>query len=122
MAKLTKAQREFFTEFAKNDLSNTLFPILHAQGIGLTPELAEELISMVDLDTYTEVIGAAFLERVDFTTIKRVDKIMKSDEFNNVIIASQQVSDVVNDERIKILAALIPVADEGALGLSEQEG
>lgn len=122
MAKLTKAQREFFYEFAKNDLSNTLFPILHAQGIGLTPELAEELLGMVDLGAYTEVIGAAFLERVDFTTIKRVDKIMKSVEFNNVIIASQQVSDVVNDERIRILAALIPVADEEALGLSEQEG
>jgi hypothetical protein len=115
MAKLTKAQREFFYEFAKNDLSNTLFPILHAQGIGMTPELAEELMSMVDLDAYTEIVGAAFLERVDFATIKRVDKIMKSEEFNNVIVASHQVSDAVNEERIRILAALIPVADEEAL-------
>lgn len=120
MAKLTKAQREFFYDFAKNDLSNTLFPILHAQGINMTAELAEELMAMVDLDTYTETIGAAFLERVDFTTIKRVDKIMKSDEFNNVIVASQQVSDAVNDERIRILSALIPVADEEALGLTQE--
>lgn len=122
MAKLTKAQREFFSEFAKNDLGNALFPILHAQGIQLTPELAEELLNLVDLDAYTEIVGAAFLERVDFTTVKRVDKIMKSDEFNNVIVASQQVSDIVYDERIRILSALIPVADEDALGLSEQEG
>jgi hypothetical protein len=123
MAKLTKAQREFFYDFAKNDLSNILFPILHAQGLQLTPELAENLLSMVDLDSYTETIGQAFLSRVDFTTIRRVDKIMKSDEFNNVIVASQQVSDAVNDERIRILAALIPVADEEALGLTdEQEG
>lgn len=119
MAKLTKAQREFFYDFAKNDLSNTLFPILHAQGLQLTPELAEELLKMVDLNSYTETIGQAFLERVDFATIKRVDKIMKGDEFNNVIIASQQVSDVVNEDRIRILAALIPVADEEALGLTE---
>ncbi len=122
MAKLTKAQREFFSEFAKNDLGNALFPILHAQGIQLTPELAEELLNLVDLDAYTEIVGAAFLERVDFTTVKRVDKIMKSDEFNNVIVASQQVADLVYDERIRILSALIPVADEDALGLSEQEG
>lgn len=123
MAKLTKVQREFFADFAKNDLSNTLFPILHAQGLQLTPELAEELLNLIDLEEYTNIIGAAFLERVDFAIIKRVDKIMKSDEFNNVIVASQQVSDVVNDERIRILSALIPVADEAALGLSdEQEG
>lgn len=122
MAKLTKAQREFFSEFAKNDLGNALFPILHAQGIQLTPELAEELLNLVDLDAYTEIVGAAFLERVDFTTVKRVDKIMKSDEFNNVIVASQQVADLVYDERIRILSALIPVADEDALGLNEQEG
>lgn len=121
MAKLTKAQREFFYDFAKNDLSNVLFPILHAQGLQLTPELAEELLKMVDLDSYTEVIGQAFLERVDFTTIKRVDKVMKSDEFNNVIIASQQVSDAVNDHRIAILSALIPVADAEALGLTEEQ-
>ena len=110
MAKLTKAQREFFYDFAKNDLSNALFPILHAQGLNLTQELADELLNMVDLNTYTEIIGSAFLERVDFATIKRVDKIMKSDEFNNVIVASHQVSDAVNDERIRILMALIPEA------------
>ncbi|AHJ87306.1 hypothetical protein phiPsa267_049 [Pseudomonas phage phiPsa267] len=112
MAKLTKAQREFFYDFAKNDLSNALFPILHAQGIQMTSELAEELLNMVDLNTYTEIVGSAFLERVDFATIKRVDKIMKSDEFNNVIVASHQVSDAVNDERIRILMAMIPEADK----------
>lgn len=112
MAKLTKAQREFFYDFAKNDLSNSLFPILHAQGLTLTPELADELMNMVDLNTYTEIVGAAFLERVDFATIKRVDKIMKSDDFNNVIVASHQVSDAVNDERIRILTALIPTEED----------
>lgn len=112
MAKLTKAQKEFFTEFARNDLSNTLFPILAGQGITFTPELAKELLDMVDLDTYTEIVGQAFLERIDFTTIKRVDKIMKSDEFNNVIVASHQVSDAVHEERMRILVALSPVEEE----------
>lgn len=114
MAKLTKAQKEFFSEFARNDLSNTLFPVLAGQGITFTPELAKELLDMVDLDAYTEIVGQAFLERVDFATIKRVDKIMKSDEFNNVIVASHQVSDAVHEERMRILVALSPVEEEAA--------
>jgi hypothetical protein len=114
MSKLTKAQREFFREFARNDLSNTLFPLLAGQGITFTPELAASLLDMVDLEAYTEIVGAAFLERVDFATIKRVDKIMKSDEFNNVIVASHQVSDAVHEERMRILVALSPAEDEDA--------
>lgn len=106
--KLNKTQREFFHAFAKNDLSNSLFPILHAQGIEFTPELAEELLSMVDLEAYTQIIAAAFLERVEFAAIKRVDKVMRSEEFTNVMIASHQVGDIVNDERVRILSALIP--------------
>lgn len=112
MAKLTKAQREFFYEFARNDISNCLFPILHAQGLEFTAEVANEVLDSINIDPYVELIGAAFLERVDFATIKKVDKIMKSDEFHNVIVASQQVSDVVNDARIAILASLVPDDEE----------
>lgn len=114
---LTKAQREFFGEFARNDLSNSLFPILHAQGIEFTPELASQLLDMIDLKAYTEIVGAAFLERVDFAAVKRVDKIMKSDEFNAVIVASHQVADAVHDERIRILTQLIPTQE----GFGEEE-
>lgn len=110
--KLTKAQREFFYEFAKNDLSNALFPILSAQGLELTPELAAELLAMIDLTSYTEIVGKAFLEKVDFAALKRVDKVMKSDEFNQVIFASHLVSEAVHDERIRILLALIPEAED----------
>lgn len=110
--KLTKAQREFFYSFAKNDLSNALFPILDAQGLELTPELANELLEMVDLTAYTDIVGKAFLEKVDFAAIKRVDKIMKSDEFNQVVFASHLVSEAVHEERIRILLAMIPEADE----------
>lgn len=113
MAKLTKAQREFFHQFAKNDLSNYLFPLLHAQGLTMTSEVAEELLSMVNLDEYTEIVGQAFLERADFAAVKRVDKIMKSEEFNTVVNACHQVSDAVEEERIRILAVLIP-DEEGA--------
>lgn len=114
MSKLTKAQREFFAEFARNDLSNTLFPVLAGQGLTFTPELAKELLDMVDLDAYTEIVGKAFLERVDFATLKRVDKIMKSDEFNNVITASHQVSDAVHEERMRILVAMSPTEEAAA--------
>jgi hemerythrin superfamily protein len=106
--RLTKAQREFFTEFAKNSVGNALFPILHAQGFEFTPELAKKLIDMQELTEFTELVGQAFLQRVDFNAIKRVDKIMKSDEFQDVIVASQQVNDVVNDQLIDILTKLIP--------------
>ena len=110
--KLTKAQREFFYEFAKNDLGNALFPILDAQGLALTPELAAELLAMVNLDAYTEIVNKTFLKHVNFPTLKRVDKIMKSEEFNSVIFASHLVSEAVHDERIRVLMALIPEADE----------
>lgn len=114
MAKLTKAQKAYFAEFAKNDLGNYLFPILAQQGLELTPELAEKLLEMVNLDEYTEIIGQAFLERVEFAAIKRVDKVMKSEEFNAVVVASQQVSDAVHEERVRILAALVPDDEEEA--------
>lgn len=110
--KLTKAQREFFYEFARNDLSNALFPILDAQGLNLTPELAAELLAMVDLEAYTDIIGKTFLEKVEFAALKRVDKIMKSDEFNQVVFASHLVSEAVHEERIRILLAMIPESDE----------
>lgn len=106
--RLTKAQKEFFTEFAKNSVGNALFPILHAQGFEFTPELANKLIDMQDLTEFTELVGQSFLQRADFAVIKRIDKLMKSDEFQQVIVASHQVNDVVNEALIEILARLIP--------------
>lgn len=112
MAKLTKAQREFFSEFARNDLGNALFPILAAQGLQLTKEIGDEVLDAIDLSAYTELVGQSFLERADFATIKKIDKIMKSEDFIKVIVASHQVSDLVNDARIAILASLIPDDEE----------
>ncbi|UAV89646.1 hypothetical protein [Pseudomonas phage COT4] len=112
MSKLTKAQREFFGEFARNDIGNALFPILAAQGLEITPEVGNEVLDAIDLSAYVELVGQAFLERADFATIKRVDKIMKSDEFNKVIVASHQVSDFVHEARIAILTSLIPDDEE----------
>lgn len=114
MAKLTKAQREFFAEFARNDISNCLFPILHAQGLQFTAEVANEVLDQINFDPYIELIAKEFMDRVDFATIKKIDKVMKSDEFQNVIVASQQVSDVVNDMRIDMLTSLIPDEEEAA--------
>lgn len=113
-AKLPKAQREFFAEFARNDISNSLFPILHSQGLQFTPEVANEILDQINLDAYVELIAKEFTDRIDFATIKKVDKIMKSDDFHNVIVASQQVSDAVNEARITILTSLIPDDEEAA--------
>lgn len=114
MAKLTKAQRAFFADFARNDISNCLFPILHSQGLEFTAEVANEVMDSINFDPYIELIASSFLERVDFATIKKIDKIMKSDEFQNVIVASHQVSDLVNDARLAILTSLVPDDEEEA--------
>jgi hypothetical protein len=112
MTKLTKAQREFFSEFARNDLGNALFPILASQGLQITKEVGGEVLDAIDLSAYTEIVGQAFLERADFATIKRVDKIMKSEDFLKVVVASHQVSDLVHEARISILTSLIPDDEE----------
>lgn len=112
--KLTKAQREFFTDFARNDIGNCLFPILASQGLEITEEVGKEVLDGIDMSPYVELIGGLFLERADFSTLKKIDKIMKSDEFHSVIVASHQVSDLVHDARIAILTSLIPDEEEQA--------
>lgn len=112
--KLTKAQKEFFTAFARNDLGNALFPVLESQGLEFTVEKAEELLDLINLDDYIQTIGTAFLERTDFATLKRVDKILKSKDFIDVLVASHQVSDLINEDRLKILVAMLPEDIDGA--------
>ena len=111
---LPKAQREFFAEFARNDISNSLFPLLHAQGLEFTAEVANEILDQIDFAPYIELIAKEFTDRVDFATIRKIDKIMKSDDFQKVIVASHQVSDLVHDARLDILVSLVPDEEEAA--------
>lgn len=107
-AKLTKAQKEFFGAFSANAVENILGPVLEFKGVEITPEQVAEVVATLDLKDLTNAIGFAFLERVDFKTIVKVDKFMKSEEFMSVVTASSEVNAAVQSELVQIVAPLIP--------------
>lgn len=107
-ARLTKAQKEFFGSFASNAVQNILGPVLEFKGIEITAEQLAEVVKTLDLTELTNDIGRAFIDRVDFKTIVKVDKFMKGEEFTNVVLASSEVSAMVQGELVQIIAPLIP--------------
>jgi hypothetical protein len=107
-AKLTKAQKEFFGKFASNAVENILGPVLEFRGVEITAEQVSNVVATLDLTTLTEAIARAFIDRVDFKTIVKVDKFMKGEEFTNVVTASSEVNALVQGELIQIIAPLIP--------------
>lgn len=106
--KLTKAQKEFFGAFASNAVENILGPVLEFKGVEITGEQVAEVVKTLDLTDLTNAIGRAFIERVDFKTIVKVDKFMKSEEFLSVVLASSEVNALVQSELVQIVAPLIP--------------
>lgn len=106
--KLTKAQKEFFGNFATNAVENILGPVLEFKGVEITAEQVTEVVKTLDLTELTNAIGRAFIDRVDFKTIVKVDKFMKSEEFTNVVLASSEVNGLVQSELVQIVAPLIP--------------
>lgn len=108
LVKLTKAQREFFGAFASNAVENILGPVLEFKGLEITAEQVSEVVKTLDLTDLTNAIGRAFIERVDFKTIVKVDKFMKGDEFLSVVLASSEVNALVQSELVQIIAPLIP--------------
>lgn len=110
--KVTKAQREFFEVFATDSVKNILGPILEFRGLQVNDEILTTVVDQVDLKNLTEAIAKGFIERVDFATIKRVDKFMKSEDFAAVATASQQVNALVQGALIETIAPLIPLTPE----------
>jgi len=106
--KLTKAQKEFFGTFASNAVENILGPVLEFKGVEITAEQVREVVKTLDLTDLTNAIGRAFIERVDFKTILKVDKFMKSEEFASVVAASTEVNGLVQGELVQVVAPLIP--------------
>lgn len=110
--KLTKAQKEFFGAFAFNAVTSLLVAV---HDMNDSDEPVENLVGLVqdtDLTELTQLIGAKFLERVDFATLKKVDKFLKSEEAVSVVTASTEVSNSINDQLIEIVAKLIPGGKE----------
>lgn len=111
--KLTKAQREFFGAFAHNAVENVLIPLLELKGVELNAEQAKAVMAQIDLKDLTQAIGEGFLSQIDFKTITKVDRFMKSEDFVNVITASTMVNAAVESELVQIIAPLLP-SDEPA--------
>lgn len=106
--KLTKAQREFFGAFAFNAVTGLLVAVHEMND---SDEPVENLVGLVQdsaLTSLTQLLGEKFLERVDFATLKKVDKFLKSEDAISVVVASTEVSNSINDVLIEIVSTLIP--------------
>ena len=117
--KLTKAQREFFGAFAFNAVTGLLVAVHELNG---SEEPVENLVGLVqdtDLKDLTQLIGEKFLERVDFATLKKVDKFLKSEDAVSVVVASTEVSNSINDVLVEIVSKLIPGGDESGADKAE---
>jgi hypothetical protein len=119
--KLTKAQKEFFGTFAANAVENILGPVLEFKGVEITAEQVSAVVKTLDLSQLTNAIGSAFIDRVDFKTILKVDKFMKSVEFASVVAASTEVNGLVQSELVQIIAPLIPHDEPEAVEPSAEQ-
>lgn len=106
--KLTKVQREFFDNFARNAVVGTLAPILDYKGIEISQEQLSEAVATVDVTELRDAIAEKFLEKVDFKSLQKVDKFMKTQEFLDVVSASTVVHAAVQVELLNVIAPLIP--------------
>lgn len=108
MAKLPKAQREFFNQSARICVQNLLGPALSYKGVQITDEQLAEAISTVDLNELTEKLAMEFTSRVDFKTIKKVDAFLSGQEYREVVQALPEVNRAINDLLVSIVAPLVP--------------
>lgn len=112
MSKLTKAQKEFYGVVARQAVHNILRPILEFRGVEIDDEGFDKVVDTIDLSDLTNQIGLAFNERVEFTTMKRVDKFLKSEDYIQVMTAFGEVNALVQAALIETVAPLIPLTDE----------
>lgn len=106
--KLTKAQKEFFGAFAFNAVTGLLVAVHEMNDSDEEVETLVGLVQDTDLTELTQTIAEKFLERVDFATLKKVDKFLKSEDAIGVVTASTEVSNSINDQLIELVATLLP--------------
>lgn len=106
--KLTKAQREFFGAFAFNAVTGLLVAVHEMNGSDAATEDLVGLVQDADLSAVTQLIAEEFLSRVDFKTLVKVDKFLKSEEAVSVVVASTEVSNSINDTLIETVSNLLP--------------
>lgn len=103
--KLTKAQYTFFEAFTKNAVKNLLLSQTKPEFADQVLAASEEVLEKADLKVLSEAIGTMFLAHVDFKTIVKVDKFLKSPDYIAVTDASSVVLLGVSDELAEVLAA-----------------
>lgn len=113
MQKLTKTQKEFFTEFSRQSVSEVLVPVLaqHEQLSEVPYDLIRSMVETLDLSELSDAVGKEFLARVDFKTLKKVDTFVRSDDFQKVALAGAEVNYAVHELLIGVIRPLIEQLD-----------
>ena len=117
---LTKVQKEFFTEFAKTAITNLLISQVPEEYTEAVLEAAEESLAGANMSVLADAIGAEFMDRVDFKDIKKVDKFLRSVEYQAVSAAAGKVVQAVHDELGKMLALTALAVEEQIGSIPEQ--
>ena len=101
--KLTKAQREFFERVTRALLMGIIFVALD----GDIDEETSKYVESVDVAGLTEAVGAAYLAEASFADVKRVDKFIRSDEFQAVQRAGGQVGEACKDALVTVVKDIL---------------
>lgn len=110
--KLTAAQKEFFQGFVDNMVRSVIQAVLEVGEREMPEDKLDALISSLDTKTLRDAAGLEFLKRCSFAELKRVDRLMKSEEFAKVITASAEVGQAVQVELLAVIGPLIPAQKE----------
>lgn len=106
--KLTKVQRAFFEEFTKNSIKNLLLSQAlpqYAEDVALA---IDDVLADADVSVLSGAIADGFLAQIEFKTLQKVDKFMKSPEY---VQANEAASAVLATVQEELGANLRAVAD-----------
>lgn len=104
--KLTKAQKEFFTEVTKELLTLMLVLGLGADDEDQILEIQKQ-VEVADIGELTQIVGERYLEHVTLAELKRVQKYTKSEEYLKVQRAGAAVGEAVKDSILRAIEEII---------------
>lgn len=81
--RLTKAQQKFFTRFIEDAIRSTMGAVNSSDEI-------DAFLSDTDLTPLVGEYATSLLQQVDFSALKRVDRFLRSEEYQAVMSAITQ--------------------------------
>jgi len=81
--KLTIAQQKFFIQFVEDALRSTM------EGVK-SPDEIDAFLTSTDLAPLVSEYATSLLQQVDFFALKRVDRFLRSEEYQSVMSAITQ--------------------------------